>query len=110
MKRFRQYIQDQKEEEILTSVAKEKKSIRHKDHKHKLQINEVSIKPNTARIIAITLISRLHTIRNKIKSEKNISNKINNLTDLIAQVAYLEMLSIATDQNDPNLLRKIPKK
>jgi len=118
MKRFKQYLQDANDDKILTLVSKEKKDRRKKDDKDTIQnepnedesLNEVSIKPNTARIIALMLLARINTIRSKAKSEESLTVKINHLTDLMTQMSYLAILNIATDQSDATLLRKIPKK
>lgn len=115
MKKFRQYLQD---DEPITLVAKDKKLRRHKPPKDITDkdlydtetIDELAIKPNTARLFAIALISNVLKTRDKVQQKDDIDSKINELSVLMTQVAYMLLLTIATDQNDPTLLRKIRRR
>ena len=71
------------------------------------QINEAALKPSTARSFALMLTARMIEHRKRVKAATDIGEKIDHLSDLISDAAYMSLLSIAVDQNDPNLLRKI---
>ena len=115
MKKFRQYLQD---DEPISLAAKDRKlrrlkppkDITDKDLYDTETINEIAIKPNTARLFAIALISNVLKTRDKVQQSDKIESKINELSVLMTQVAYMLLLTIATDQNDPTLLRKIRRR
>jgi hypothetical protein len=71
------------------------------------EINEIALKPSTARAIALMVTARMIEHRKWVKSATDTNEKIDHLTDLVSDAAYMSLLSIAVDQNDPNLLRKI---
>jgi glutamine cyclotransferase len=118
MKAFYQYLNDSADTEIETLLSKSRRLMKKRRDKEitddelyeYLTLDEVSIKPTTARVVALALISKLLNRRTKVKQEEDLANKINHLADLNADVSYLLLLVIATEQNDPRLLRKIPKR
>ena len=71
------------------------------------EINEIALKPSTARAIALMVTARMIEHRKWVKSATDTNEKIDHLSDLVSDAAYMSLLSIAVDQNDPNLLRKI---
>ena len=71
------------------------------------QLDEIAIKPSTARIFAIALISRVISRKKAVQSTDDTNAKLNALADLTADAAYLSALSVAIDQNDPSILRKL---
>lgn len=73
-------------------------------------LDEAAIKPQTARIFAFALLSRVLSHRQAVKNASDTEAKLDALSDLVADVAYVALLQIATDQNDPNLLRKLPRR
>jgi hypothetical protein len=71
------------------------------------EINEAALKPTTARTIALMLTARMIEHRKRVRGATDTSEKIVHLSDQVSDAAYMSLLSIAVDQNDPNLLRKI---
>lgn len=74
------------------------------------ELDEIAIKPQTARIFAFSLLSRALSHRQAVKNESDPAAKLDALADLVADVAYVALLQIATDQNDPSILRKLPRR
>lgn len=72
-------------------------------------LNEI-IKPNTARIIALAVLSKAVSHQKQTKNAESAEEKLNKITDLVMSIAYLNILQIATDTNDLTLMRKIIKK
>lgn len=75
-----------------------------------IDINEIAIKPQTARVLSYALLSRVLSSKSRIESERDVSKKIDLLAELQTNNAYLAILQIAIDQNDPTLLRKIRRR
>ena len=71
------------------------------------EINEIALKPSTARAIALMVTARMIEHRKRVKAATDTNEKIDHLSDLVSDAAYMSLLSIAVDQNDPNLIRKI---
>jgi hypothetical protein len=71
------------------------------------EINEIALKPSTARSFALVLTARMVEHRKRVKSATDANEKIDHLSDLVSDAAYMSLLSIAVDQNDPSLMRKI---
>ena len=74
------------------------------------QLDEIAIKPSTARMFAIALISRVISRKKAVQSTDDTNAKLNALADLTADAAYLSALSVAIDQNDPTIMRKLKLK
>jgi hypothetical protein len=107
MKSFKSFMTDALDDEISTLAALDKKRRRRKAPD---DINEVSIKPNTARLFSYALLTRAHNHRNAVRSSDDTNAKLNALADLMTDAVYLSLVSIATDQSDPMILRKIPRR
>lgn len=75
-----------------------------------VDINEVSIKPQTARVLAYALLAQVLSRQNEIQRETDINKKLNLIADQNRYNAYLSILQIAIDSNDPQLLRKIRRR
>jgi hypothetical protein len=71
------------------------------------QINEIALKPSTARAVALMVTARMVEHRKRVKSATDTNEKIDHLSDLVSDAVSMSLLSIAVDQNDPGLLRKI---
>ena len=76
----------------------------------RVPLDELSLRPCTARILAIAILARISAHRTAVKKTSDPNTKIDALADLIADTAYLSALQIAVDQNDPALIRQIPRR
>jgi hypothetical protein len=72
-----------------------------------VDIHETSIKPQIARVISYAILASVISRQNAIQRESDINKKLNLLAEQNRYNAYLSILQIAIDQNDPTLLRKI---
>jgi hypothetical protein len=70
-------------------------------------INEVALKPSTARAFALMLTVRMTGHRKQVRSATDVGEKIDHLSDLISDAAYMSLLGVAIEQGDQSLLRKI---
>jgi hypothetical protein len=71
------------------------------------QLDEIAIKSSTARMFALGLIRRVISRKKAVQSTDDTNAKLNALADLTADAAYLSALSVAIDQNDPTIMRKL---
>jgi hypothetical protein len=72
-------------------------------------ISEVTLKPSTARTFALMLTIRIQGHRKRVRSAIGVGEKIDHLSDLISDAAYMSLLGVAIEQGDQSLLRKIRK-
>jgi hypothetical protein len=72
-------------------------------------INEVALKPSTARAFALMLTIRMQEHRKRVRNAVDVGEKIDHLSDLISDAAYMSLLGVAVEQGDQSLLRKIRK-
>ena len=70
-------------------------------------LNEISLKPSTARAFALMLTARMLQHRKNVRSATDTNDKLDHLSDLISDAAYMSLLSVAVEQNDASLMRKI---
>ena len=104
MKRYRDFISDQ----ILSDLEDTQSS--ESDCRSNLQAEGLALKPETARIFAFALISRVMSHRNDVHNATGAEAKIDKMSDLVTDIAYIALLQIAMYQNDSRLLRKIPRR
>ena len=97
MKTFKQYLSEDMNDISLNELLQ-------------TDINEIAIRPTTARAISVALIARILNQRKDVQSAPDLETKIDRVADLIASTSYLSILQIATDQNDINLIRRIPRR
>jgi hypothetical protein len=71
------------------------------------QINEIALRPSTSRAFALMLTARMLQHRKNVRNATDLNDKLDHLSDLVSDAAYMSLLSIAVDQNDPSLMRKI---
>jgi hypothetical protein len=68
------------------------------------------IKPSRSRSVALLLAIRIHRLRDRLKRSNDVGKKLDIAADLITTIAYLNLLMIATDADDPNLLQRAKPK
>ena len=68
-----------------------------------------SVKPTTARVLSLALITKCLNARKAVKAAETNEEKCDALSDMILNNAYLLLLSIAIDQNDATLIKKIKR-
>jgi hypothetical protein len=66
-----------------------------------------SVKPATARYLSLALLTKLLNSRKEVKSAETTEDKLDALSDMILHASYLDVLSIAIDQNDARLIKKV---
>jgi hypothetical protein len=73
-------------------------------------LNELKVKPRTARVFSLFLLTRILNKRKQLKTEEDISKKLDYIADMLLEVSYFSTLMIAIDNNDPTLLQKVRKR
>ena len=74
------------------------------------ELNEIKIQPKTARIFSLMLLSRILNKKKQMKTEEDISKKLDYISEMLIEVAYFSTLTIAIDNRDPTLLQKVRKR
>jgi hypothetical protein len=67
------------------------------------QVNQIMAKMTRFLEVSSRVISR----KKAVQSTDDTKAKLNALADLTADAAYLSALSVAIDQNDPTIMRKL---
>lgn len=69
-----------------------------------------AVKPATARYLSIALLTKLMNSRKEVKSADTTDAKLDALSDMLLHASYLDVLSIAIDQNDATLIKRVRRK
>lgn len=79
--------------------------------KNQDELDEVySVKPTTARYLSLALLTKLLNSRKEVQSAETTEDKLDALSDMLLHASYLDVLSIAINQNDPRLIKKVRPK
>lgn len=70
-------------------------------------LQEVAIKPQTARFVALALLTKIIRDKKKVATADTTDRKIDALSDMIVDGAYLSALAVAVEQGDGLILRRL---